>query len=74
MFARGESQQVLKPELKGYTASVLATMADISVSHAFLILSGQRMPGRTLLKTLADIMSVSMDELHEELLARQRAA
>jgi len=60
--------------LNGFTSKVISELADISISGAFRILDGQRMPGREALAKIAEIVGMSMDELHKELLSRQRAA
>ena len=61
-------------ELEGFTCKVLSELADISISHAFRILDGQSMPGREALAKIAEVVGMTMDELHKELLSRQRAA
>ena len=69
--AQAEKQQL---ELKGFTPKVLAELADISISGAYRILAGERMPGRDLLVRIANVVGMDMGELYEELLSRARAA
>ncbi len=57
-------------ELKGYTPKVLSVMADISISGAYRILKGERMPGVYQLAKLAEVLDMDMGELYEELLSR----
>lgn len=61
-------------DLNGYTPKALSELADISISWAFRILDGEYMPGREVLARIADVVGMSMDELNQELLDRQRAA
>ena len=60
-------------ELKGFTPKVLSVMADISISGAYRILKGERMPGVYQLARLADLVGMDMGELYEELLSRKAA-
>ncbi len=60
-------------ELKGYTPKVLSEMADISISGAYRILKGERMPGAAQLAKLADVVGMDMGELYAELLSRKAA-
>jgi len=69
-------QQSEKKKLKlfGYTSKAVSELANISISGAYRILDGQRMPGREALAKIAKVVGKSMDELNEELKNRQRAA
>jgi len=69
-----EQQEKEQLEIKGFTPMVLSELTDISISWAYRILVGEFMPGREVLAKIADVTGMSMDELNEELLSRQRAA
>jgi len=61
-------------ELRGFTPSVLAEMADISLSYAFKIQDGLQMPGLKVLERIAEVVGMSLEELIVELRRRQKAA
>jgi len=59
-------------DLRGFTPKVLSEMTDISISWAYRILVGEFMPGRDTLSRIANVVGMTMDELNEELLERQK--
>jgi len=59
-----------KLTLFGFTSKELAERTGISISGAYRIIYGERMPGRESLAKIAKVVGMSMDELNEELLKR----
>ena len=61
-------------ELNGFTPLVLSDLGEISISHAYRILEGTRMPSVGVAERLAGLVGMSLDEFIKDLRRRQRAA
>jgi len=63
-------EQKIPLDINGFTPKVVAELAEISISGAYRILAGERMPGSNMLAKLAEVVGMDMGELHKELLSR----